>query len=189
MDNLCYLIIYNLAFKLQTKKRTVFKDAEKLIKTAVGYPDHSVFQMRAADKVAFQRYTIATNALLNWMYENPEAAPNDVLTEAGNLIAVHSKEASQDVLKAQSIKTLVSFDGFWLNSKPWRNHLKTYLEEGEEYEAMSIQLSTLEGTELLRSRIEYLFQWELSKRPLEISDEKIRLLLEELDILIEIHNG
>ena len=179
----------DLAFKLVTKKRTVFKDAEKLIKTAVGYPDHSVFQMRAADKVAFQRYTIATNALLNWMYENPEAAPNDVLTEAGNLIAVHSKEASQDVLKAQSIKTLVSYDGFWLNSKPWRNHLKTYLEEGEEYEAMSIQLSTLEGTELLRSRIEYLFQWELSKRPLEISDEKIRLLLEELDILIEIHNG
>ena len=54
---------------------------------------------------------------------------------------------------------------------------------------MSIQLSTLEGTELLRQQVSQLLHWELSKRPLEIKDEKIRLLLEELDILIEIHNG
>jgi len=118
----------DLAFKLVTKKRTVFKDAEKLIKTAVGYADNTIIQMRAADDIAFQRYTSATNSLLNWMYANPDAMPNDILAEAAKLIGVHSAEASKDILVTKSIKTLVSFeaDGFRLNSRAWKNHLKTF---------------------------------------------------------------
>ena len=179
----------DLAYKLQTKKRTVFKDAEKLIKTAVGYADNTIIQMRAADDIAFQRYTSATNSLLNWMYANPDATSNDILAEAEKLIGVHSAEASKDVLKTQSIKTLVSIDGFHLNSRLWKNHLKTYVEEGEVFEPISMQLQTVEGVELIRARVAYLLQWDIEKRPHEISDQDVRLLLEELDKLIGIYNG
>ena len=91
--------------------------------------------------------------------------------------------------KTQSIKTLVSIDGFHLNSRLWKNHLKTYVEEGEVFEPISMQLQTVEGVELIRARVAYLLQWDIEKRPHEISDQDVRLLLEELDKLIGIYNG
>ena len=52
-----------------------------------------------------------------------------------------------------------------------------------------MQLQTVEGVELIRARVAYLLQWDIEKRPHEISDQDVRLLLEELDKLIGIYNG
>ena len=179
-----------LQTKYQARKKAKFRVVDTYLKNAIGYVEADIISTRDADDVAYERYRVAINELINYSIHNPGASEDDLKLKAEELLLVHTEDATQTKLINKSKKTLVRQSGYQLSNTLWTKWFKNYVntDEGEILEHITIVLSTKEGATKILDQVDDLIEMSIEDRPLQIPNEKLDLLIEELKKLIRLYD-
>lgn len=188
----------DLKTKLLTKKNESYRAAEKYMRNSFGFPEAGMITLDKDTKIAFEQFRNASNNLMDYMIANPQATAQDIMTEAKRVTGEVNTE--RDVNKEiKTIKaTITNKKGeYGLSSRAWTTYFKGFYKEdftniNDEF------LNTVGGIEALITELNELkelktgdvikdslipFMDETFTRPMGITNEKINMLIEELEAL------